>query len=148
MNIYRKFVWVMLVVPLLLTGNAIAADAKTQSGTLVIDETQVMLLLGGDMGGGTLLFGDNSYSFKTGGIKIGGLGVHKVHMVGEVYDLNDIADFPGVYFVAEAGATLGDSGTAAIWLKNSKGVSLHMKTSEAKGIALSVGVEGLKITMK
>ena len=148
MNIYRKFVWVMLVVPLLLTGNAIAADAKTPSGTLVIDETQVMLLLGGDMGGGTLLFGDNSYSFKTGGIKIGGLGVHKVHMVGEVYDLNDIADFPGVYFVAEAGATLGDSGTAAIWLKNSKGVSLHMKTSEAKGIALSVGVEGLKITMK
>ena len=148
MNIYRKFVWVMLVVPLLLTGNAIAADDKTPSGTLVIDETQVMLLLGGDMGGGTLLFGDNSYSFKTGGIKIGGLGVHKVHMVGEVYDLNDIADFPGVYFVAEAGATLGDSGTAAIWLKNSKGVSLHMKTSEAKGIALSVGVEGLKITMK
>ena len=148
MNIYRKFVWAMLVVPLLLTGNAIAAEDKTPSGTLVIDETQVMLLLGGDMGGGTLLFGDNSYSFKTGGIKIGGLGVHKVHMVGEVYDLNDIADFPGVYFVAEAGATLGDSGTAAIWLKNSKGVSLHMKTSEAKGIALSVGVEGLKITMK
>ena len=107
-----------------------------------------MLLLGGDMGGGTLLFGDNSYSFKTGGIKIGGLGVHKIHMVGEVYDLNDIADFPGVYFVAEAGATLGDSGTAAIWLKNSKGVSRHMKTSEAKGIALSVGVEGFKITMK
>ena len=148
MNIYRKFVWAMFVVPLLLTGNALAADDKTPSGTLVIDETQVMLLLGGDMGGGTLLFGDNSYSFKTGGIKIGGVGVHKVHMVGEVYDLNDIADFPGVYFVAEAGATLGDSGTAAIWLKNSKGVSLHMKTSEAKGIALSVGVEGLKITMK
>ena len=148
MNIYRKFVWAMLVVPLLLTGNTIAADDKTPSGTLIIDETQVMLLLGGDMGGGTLLFGDNSYSFKTGGIKIGGVGVHKVHMVGEVYDLNDIADFPGVYFVAEAGATLGDSGTAAIWLKNSKGVSLHMKTSEAKGIALSVGVEGLKITMK
>ena len=148
MNIYRKFVWAMLLVPLLLTGNALAADAKTPSGTLVIDETQVMLLLGGDMGGGTLLFGDNSYSFKTGGIKIGGLGVHKVHMVGEVYDLNDIADFPGVYFVAEAGATLGDSGTAAIWLKNSKGVTLHMKTSDAKGIALSVGVEGFKITMK
>lgn len=138
----------MLVVPLLLTGNAIAAEAKTQSGTLVIDETQVMLLLGGDMGGGTLLFGDNSYSFKTGGIKIGGLGVHKIHIVGEDYDLNDITDFPGVYFEAEAGATLGDSGASAIWLKNSKGVTLHMKTSNAKGIALSVGVEGFKITMK
>jgi len=148
MNIYRKFVWAMFVVPLLLTGNALAADDKTPSGTLVIDETQVMLLIGGDMGGGTLLFGDNSYSFKTGGIKIGGVGVHKVHMVGEVYDLNDIADFPGVYFLAEAGAPLGDSGAGALWLKNSKGVALHIKTSSAKGIALSVGVEGFKITMK
>ena len=148
MNTYRRLFWVILLFPLLLSGNAIAADDKTVSGTLVIDETQVMLLLGGDMGGGTLLLGDKSYSFKTGGIKIGGLGVHKIHMTGDVYDLNDVADFPGVYFVAEAGATLGDSGTAAIWLKNSKGVTLHMKTSEAKGIALSIGVEGLKITMK
>ena len=148
MNTYRRLFWAILLLPLLLSGNAIAADDKTPSGTLVIDETQVMLLVGGDMGGGTLLFGDNSYSFKTGGIKIGGLGIHKIHMTGDVYDLNDVADFPGVYFVAEAGATLGDSGTAAIWLKNSKGVSLHMKTSEAKGIALSIGVEGLKITMK
>ena len=148
MNTYRKLFWAILLLPLLLSGNAIAADDKTPSGTLVIDETQVMLLLGGDMGGGTLLLGDKSYSFKTGGIKIGGLGIHKIHMTGDVYDLNDVADFPGVYFVAEAGVTLGDSGTAAIWLKNSKGVALHMKTSEAKGIALSVGVEGLKITMK
>ncbi|MBW1842607.1 MAG: hypothetical protein JRI75_12585 [Deltaproteobacteria bacterium] len=148
MNIYRRLFWAILLFPMLLTGNAIAADDKTPSGTLVIDETQVMLLIGGDMGGGTLLLGDKSYSFKTAGIKIGGLGIHKIHMTGDVYDLSNVADFPGVYFVAEAGATLGDSGTAAIWLKNSKGVTLHMKTSEAKGIALSVGVEGLKITMK
>ena len=148
MNTYRRLFWAILLLPLLMLGNVMAADDKTPSGTLVIDETQVMLLLGGDMGGGTLLLGDKSYSFKTGGIKIGGLGIHKIHMTGDVYDLNDVADFPGVYFVAEAGATLGDSGTAAIWLKNSKGVTLHMKTSEAKGIALSVGVEGLKITMK
>ena len=148
MNTYRRLFWAILLLPLLLSGNVIAADDKTPSGTLVIDETQVMLLVGGDMGGGTLLFGDKSYSFKTGGIKIGGLGIHKIHMTGDVYDLNDVADFPGVYFVAEAGATLGDSGTAAIWLKNSNGVTLHMKTSEAKGIALSIGVEGLKITMK
>jgi len=104
LNTYRRLFWAILLLPLLLSGNAIAADDKTPSGTLVIDETQVMLLVGGDMGGGTLLFGDNSYSFKTGGIKIGGLGIHKIHMTGDVYDLNDVADFPGVYFVAEAGA--------------------------------------------
>ena len=47
--------------------------------------------------------------------------------------------------MAEAGATLGDSGTAVIWLKNPKGVTLHMKTSGAKGIVLSIGVEGTKL---
>ena len=146
MNIYRKFVWAVFIVPLLLSGNSFAHDVKT--GSLVIDETQVMVLVGGDMGGGTLLLGDHSYSFKTGGLKIGGLGVHKIHLVGDVYNLLDVADFPGVYFAAEAGATLGDAGAGATWLKNSKGVKLKLKSSGAKGIALSVGVEGFKITMK
>ena len=148
MNIYRKFVWAMFIVPLLLMGNALAADEKTPSGTVVIDETQVMVILGGDLGGGTLLLGDKSYSFKTGGLKIGGVGIHKIHLVGDVYDLNDVADFPGVYFAAQAGATLGDAGVGAIWLKNSNGVRLKLKSSDEKGIALSVGVEGFKITMK
>ena len=146
MNSYRKFVWAMFIIPLLLTGNSFAGDVKT--GTLVIDETQVMVLVGGDLGGGTLLLGDKSYSFKTGGLKIGGVGIHKTHLVGDVYDLNDVADFPGVYFAAEAGATLGDAGKGDFWLKNSKGVKLKLKSSKAEGIALSVGVEGLKITMK
>jgi hypothetical protein len=146
MNIYRKFVWTLFIVPLLLAGNSFAGDVKT--GTLVIDETQVMVLVGGDLGGGTLLLGDKSYSFKTGGLKIGGLGVQKIHLVGDVYDLNNVADFPGVYFAAEAGATLGDAGKGGFWLKNSKGVKLKLKSSKAEGIALSVGAEGLKITMK
>jgi len=146
MNSYRKFVWAMFIIPLLLTGNSFAGDVKT--GTLVIDETQVMVLVGGDMGGGTLLLGNKSYSFKTGGLKIGGVGIHKIHLVGDDYDLNDVADFPGVYFAAEAGATLGDAGKGDFWLKNSKGVKLKLKSSKAEGIALSVGVEGLKITMK
>jgi len=148
MNTCRKLFWAILLLPLLLSGNAMAADDKTPSGTLVIDETQVMLLIGGDMGGGTLLLGGKSHSFKTGGLKIGGVGIHKLHLTGDVYDLNDVADFPGVYFAAQAGATLGNAGVGAIWLKNSKGVSLHLKSSGSQGIALSVGVEGLKISME
>jgi hypothetical protein len=105
-----------------------------------------MALVGGDMGGGTLLLGDKSYSFKTGGIKLGGVGVHKVHLVGDVYHLNKVADFPGVYATAEAGITVV-KGIGGMWLKNDKGVVIHMKSS-AEGLALSVGAEGLKISMK
>jgi hypothetical protein len=146
MNIFRRFL-VVLAVPLFLAGNAIAAE-KTPSATLVIDETQVMVLIGGDLGGGTLLFGDNSYSFKTSGLKLGGVGIRKIHVVGNVYDLKDVADFPGTYFAAEAGFTLGDAHMSGFWLKNSKGVTLHMKTSGGEGIALSAGAEGFSIKMK
>ena len=57
MNSYRKFAWVMFLVPLLLSGNSVAQGEK--SGTLVIDETQVMVIVGGDLGGGTLLLATN-----------------------------------------------------------------------------------------
>ena len=146
MDIYRKFVWAMFIVPLLLSANSFAGDVKT--GTVVIDETQVMVIIGGDLGGGTLLLGDESYSFKTGGLKLGGLGVHKIHLVGDVYNLLDVADFPGIYFAAQAGATLGNSTAQDLWLKNSKGVKLKLRSSGASGVALSIGVEGFKISMK
>jgi hypothetical protein len=57
-----------------------------------------------------------------------------------------VADFPGVYFAAETGITLA-KGRGGFCLKNDKGVSLHMK-ARAKGVALDIGVEGLKITME
>jgi hypothetical protein len=145
MFIFRKILWALLALPLVLSVSVSAADP---TGTLVIDETQVMVLVGGDLGGGTLLLDHNSYSFRTGGLKIGGLGMHKIHLVGDVYDLNDVADFHGIYFSAQAGITLGDVGKQGLWLKNSKGVTLHLKSSGAEGIALSVGVEGFEITMK
>ena len=48
-----------------------------------------------------------SLSLKTGGLRIGGVGIYKVHLVGDVYDLKDVADFSGIYLAAEAGITLG-----------------------------------------
>lgn len=141
----NRFFWLAFVASMLLWGSAMAGDDKP-SGKLVIDETQVMVLVGGDMGGGTLLLGDKSYSFKTGGIKLGGVGVHKVHLVGDVYHLKNVADFPGIYATAEAGITV-IKGVGGMWLKNDNGVVIHLKAS-AEGLALSLGAEGLKISMK
>ena len=131
---------------LLLTTTVNAGDVKP-SGTVVIDETQVMALIGGTLGGGTLLLEHDSYSFKTGGISLGAsVGVHKIHITGNVYHLDDVKDFPGAYFEVEASATLG-VGVGGLWLDNKHGVTLHLKSSN-KGVALAVGAEGLKITMK
>ena len=126
-------------------GTATSHD-EMASGTIKIDETQVMFIVGGDLGAGTLNFQGKSYTFKTGGLKIGGIGAHRVHLTGDVYKLDNVADFAGTYFVAEAGITV-IKGKGGFWLKNSKGVTLHLKAS-AEGAALDIGVEGLKITMK
>jgi len=128
--------------------SAATAEAKTPSGTVVIDEFQIMWMVGGDIGGGTLEFQGQSHEFKMDGLKLGGFGAHKVKLTGDVYDLNNVADFAGVYAEAEVGATLGDAGKGDFWMKNDKGVKLHLKSPKSEGIALDLGVEGVDIRMK
>lgn len=152
MKNYQKLVSLLAVLTLLLISltacsskDTTASHDEMASGTITIDETQVMLLVGGSFGGGTLSFQGESHKFKVKGLKIGGIGMHKVELTGDVYKLNDIKDFSGTYFVAEAGLTVV-KGVGGFWLKNNNGVTLHL-TSKAEGLALSVGVEGLYIEM-
>ena len=137
---------VLLCLLLIFIPTSVIAADDTPSGTLTIDETQVALIVGGDVGGGVLVLGDDSYSFKTKGLKVGGIGVHKIHMVGAVYHLDDIKDFPGLYAAVEAGVTVAEKGKGVIALRNDNGVVIHLKSS-AEGLALAVGAEGLNIEM-
>ncbi len=147
-TMFGKIAALLVMTPFLLAANAATAEEKTPSGTIVIDETQVMWIVGGDIGGGTLEFQGQSHEFKMGGLKLGGFGVHKVKLDGDVYDLNDIADFEGAYAAAEVGFTVADKGKGDFWLKNDKGVKLRLKSPESKGIALDLGVEAVDIRLK
>ena len=71
--------------------SAAMAEGKTASGTIIIDEYQIMWMVGGDIGGGTLEFQGQSHKFKMGGLKLGGFGAHKVKMDGDVWDLEQIS---------------------------------------------------------
>lgn len=147
MNFYKKLISTLFISAMLLTGSAFAAN-PVPSGTVVIDETQVSLILGGDLGGGVVVMGDESRSFKTTGIKLGGIGINKLHLIGNVYDMKKIKDFAGIYATFQMGATLGYASKDSLWLKNDKGVKINLKSSGAEGVALSIGVEGLDIIMK
>jgi hypothetical protein len=145
-KLIKQAVWSLLI-PFMLSSGGVLAQDKAPSATIVIDETQVMWIVGGDIGGGTLNFQGESFKFKTEGLKLGGFGIHKVKLTGDVYNLENAGDFAGVYGVAEAGATLGNASKGDTVMKNDKGVVLHLK-SAAQGIALDLGVEGIKITME
>ncbi len=129
---------------LLLAGSLSLAEDPVPSGTLTLKETEVGLLLGGDWGKGTLAFDGKEHPFKLTGAKVGGVGVTVAEVSGKVYQLTNVDDFYGTYFKAEAGIT-GVEGKEGSWVKNNQGVTLHL-TSESKGLALSIGVEGLKIS--
>jgi hypothetical protein len=143
-NFMCRFALLLSTVTLLMIGSIAAAEDAKPSATLTLKETEVGLLLGGDWGKGTLTFDGAEHAFKLTGAKVGGAGVTVAEVSGDVYNLTSVEDFYGTYFKAEAGIT-GVKGREGSWVKNSKGVSLHL-TSHSEGLALSVGVEGLKIS--
>lgn len=145
-TIIRRFAQSMLAVAFLATGGAAIAQNEKPSGTIEIDETQVMLLIGGSSGNGVLKFGGKSYKFKTEGVKLGGVGVQKVRLDGEIYHLKNIADFAGYYSAAQAGATL-IKGLDGFWLSNDKGVKIRF-SGKGEGVALNLGISALKFTMQ
>jgi len=142
---YSPLKYLLLLVLLLSATLACAADPQP-SGTVKIDETQVMLIVGGDMGGGKLDFNGTVHDFKVGGLTVGAkVGIQDLRVSGEVYYLNNVQDFPGIYFEAQAGFSVvgGESG---MWLKNDKGVTMHLKSSN-EGLAINIGVDGLQVKM-
>lgn len=147
-NIRKTAGFVVLAATLLAGGLTLAADAKKPSGTVSIDETQFAFILGGTRGGGTVTFHGKEYPFKIGGITAGAnVGVSKMSAAGEVYDLEDIAKFPGTYTKLDVSITLG-GGVGGLRLKNENGVIMRLE-SRTEGLQLNVGSSsGITVTME
>jgi len=130
------------------TTTTTAAKSQTgewPSGSIHFEEWQVMAILAGNWGHGTLGYNGKTYKFKVTGMGAGGYGVDKLSATGEVYRLKNIADFPGKYSELRGGIVLG-KGIGGLYVRNDKGVVIKLKT-HAEGVALSIGVEGFKIQM-
>lgn len=151
MRTYRKFIGAFTLAAALLAGSlAMAADKdkKVPDGTVTIDETQFAFIVGGSVGGGKLSFKGKDYDFKLGGLTVGAnVGAAKISAAGEVFNLTDVAKFPGTYTKVDVSATMG-GGEGILRLKNENGVILDLK-SRNQGLQLNVGsASGVKIEMK
>jgi len=129
--------------------SACAAESASRkpSGTIDISQVQIAFIGSGNLGSGTLRYRGKSYPFSVGGLGVGGFGISKMQATGEVYDLKNIGDFSGAYGQARYGAVAGNASTGELWLKNDKGVSIHLK-AKRQGLALSLGVDGVAIQLK
>jgi hypothetical protein len=147
MNQKKIFFTFFLSLPLLFLAAtaSIAEEQPTPSGTVSFNSTSIGVGVGVEWGNGTLTFNDQMYKFKITGVGIAGAGVSSVEAKGDVYDLKDVADFPGTYKGAGMGLTVAAGGDD-LKVKNDKGVSMVIATRNT-GISLNVGAGGMKIEM-
>jgi hypothetical protein len=142
--------WHLLFAPLLLAlmiaSPGVADDLKA-SGTVRIEQVQIAFIGSGNLGGGTLKYGNKSYDFTIGGLGVGGFGVSKITATGTVYNLDELAHFPGAYAQGRYGLAIGDKSTGKLWLKNKHGVVLELK-AEREGLALSLGGDAIYIDLE
>ena len=138
----------LLATSLLVGGVVLTAEVKQPVGKVSIQEKQFGLILGGSTGSGMLTFHGKKYPFKLKGLSAGAnVGISKMSAVGAVYDLKQVADFPGTYSKRESSVALG-GGVGGLHLKNEHGVIMELH-SRTKGLDINIAsMSGITITMK
>ena len=112
-------------------------------GTVSLTE---IIAAGADAGTGTLNFQGRVYSFKLAGGVTGGGGASDIQVSGEVYNLQNLSDFSGLYTQNAGGIGFATSGASDLWLRNKAGVVLHL-TGTQTGVTLSFGREEILIEL-
>lgn len=125
--------------------DAPSLEGKAPSGFVQMREVEIAFLGAAGGGTGTLSFQGQTYPFEIAGLGGGGAGISKIDASGEVYDLTDIAQFPGAYSERRIGVTLGGGG-GDLWLQNNAGVIMHLEAA-SEGLMLSLGAEVVDIRM-
>jgi hypothetical protein len=147
--IHKNLNTILIIVVTFFAFNlALPAQAEDLSGTVTMESTSIALGIGVEWGHGTLTLNDGStHKFEVKGISVVDLGVSKVEATGDIFDLKNIADFPGDYSAVKAGATLAKKSAGDVILQNEKKVQIRL-TPKAKGVQLTAAFGGVVISLK
>ena len=126
---------------------AARAEQRAWSGSVDIEQVQVAFIGSGNVGGGTLHYRGRSHAFSITGLGFGGFGISEMRATGNVYNLHELDRFPGAYGQARMGYAAGDQGAGKLWLENTHGVQLELRTHR-EGLAVSLGADAVVIAFK
>lgn len=124
-----------------------AVAGQTPDGTVEMNQVQAAFIGNAGGGTGTLFFHGRAYPFTVAGLGVGGIGASMIDAYGEVYKLNNLAQFPGAYGQAQYGFAFGNKSGGDLWLQNEAGVIMHLKARRA-GLMLSLGGDAVVISMR
>ena len=104
---YKKLLALALVLVIALTAGAVLAQPQTQtpSGTIRITLNSASAGVGASWGQASLLFQGKAHRFRVSGLKVLSVGVRRIALRGDVYNLNNVRDFAGTFRNAPPGLT-------------------------------------------
>lgn len=127
------------------TSSSKQAPTTTPSATLHVAGASAAYKGAVGTGKGTLNYQGQVHHFTIVGLGAGGYGAQKVEATGEVYNLNDLADFPGTYKGISKGLTL-INGKMHSKMTNGNGVVIYL-TGERTGVATNTGVRTIVVKL-
>lgn len=110
-----------------------------------MESTSIAAGIGLSWGEGILSFEGQRHAFSVKGMSLIDVGVAKQISEGAVSNLTSLSDFAGRYVAVEAGAAAG-VGASVLSMRNQHGVVIEL-TSDVEGVQLSLGPQGLDITL-
>jgi len=125
--------------------NAIAG--KTPDAYIEMQKIQAAYIGNGSAGTGNLIYNGQVIPFNVTGLGVGGIGVSELEAEGEVYNMPDLAMFPGTYAQARFGFVVGTISRGQLWMQNNAGVILHLQ-ARRRGLMLSTGADAVVIQMQ
>jgi hypothetical protein len=142
---------VVSVAAILIAGVGVVAFAPTAwaaaDGTIAIEIYKAGFIAGVSGGKGTLIYKGKKYPLSIGGVSLGAtIGASKAELVGEVFNLRNVADIAGTYSATQAGYAVA-GGNKVADLKNSKGVQLKVKGKQI-GLEFALDLSGLQIDLQ
>jgi hypothetical protein len=115
----------------------------TKSGTFTADTKSVGFLVSVNWGDGVLTFDNGeTHKFHIIGGKLIETGFGETHLKGEVYNLNRVEDFNGVYYGSSSDSALVEGPKGGVVAKNSANCVYIHAESASEGVRLSPPAPG------
>ena len=122
-------------------------DVAEVPGAVALNNGPINDLPSAGGGTGTVYFHGKTYRFAIGGDGVDGSAVAIIETSGEVYHLDDIAQFAGVYRRATNASSIAGASSGGLWLQNQHGTTIHLRTPPG-GRMPDIGHDAVSIVLE
>ena len=137
---YKKLLASALVLAIVMTAGAALADEP--SGTITIKLNSASALMGGSWGQAVLTFQGRTHRFRVRGLKVGAVGIRRLSLSGDVYNLSNVKDLAGTFRKADPAGITFIAGERGLVIRNDQGVTVNL-VGRKKGLNLDLVRDGL-----